>query len=88
MKKYINGRIIEITSKELAEVQAERETYENSDEYKQERIAELKQMLADTDYIACKIAEGVALREEYSDELAQRQSWRKEINLLESETTR
>jgi hypothetical protein len=51
----------------------------------QARIDELKQKLADTDYIACKIAEGAATREEYADVIAQRQAWRDEINELEKE---
>ena len=48
----------------------------------EERIAELKSKLADTDYIACKIAEGVATKEEYAEVIVQRQLWRKEINAL------
>ena len=48
-------------------------------------IQRLKQQLADTDYIACKIAEGSATAEEYADIIAYRQKWRKEINELESE---
>lgn len=51
---------------------------------KELQIAELKQKLADTDYVACKIAEGVATREEYIDILTQRELWRIEINKLES----
>ena len=47
------------------------------------QIAELKQKLADTDYIACKIAEGAATIKEYANELQQRQQWREEINRLE-----
>ena len=50
---------------------------------KETQIADLKQKLADTDYISCKIADGVATREEYADILAQRQEWRMEINKLE-----
>jgi hypothetical protein len=46
------------------------------------RIAVLKQNLAETDYIAAKIAEGVATVEEYADKIAQRQAWRQEINAL------
>ena len=46
------------------------------------QIDELKQKLSDTDYIACKIAEGAATTEEYADELKQRQIWREEINKL------
>ena len=48
-----------------------------------ERIAELKGLLAATDYIAAKISEGAATREEYAEKLAERQSWRDEINELE-----
>ena len=47
------------------------------------QIAELKQKLSDTDYIACKIAEGAATIKEYANELQQRQEWREEINRLE-----
>lgn len=45
----------------------------------------LKQQLTDTDYVACKIAEGSATIEDYAELIAQRQEWRKEINRLESE---
>ena len=48
-------------------------------------IYTLKQQLAETDYIACKIAEGSATAEEYADIIADRQRWRGEINSLESE---
>ena len=48
-----------------------------------ERIARLKQQLADTDYTVIKIAEGAAAPEEYTDVIAQRQAWRAEINGLE-----
>lgn len=52
------------------------------EQYAEGRIAELKKMLADTDYIAAKIAEGAATREDYADVIAQRQAWRDEINEL------
>lgn len=48
-----------------------------------QHIKELKQKLTETDYIACKIAEGAATREDYADMIAQRQAWRDEINRLE-----
>lgn len=51
--------------------------YDNED-----RIAVLKSKLAETDYIACKIAEGAATVEEYAEVIEQRQEWRNEINLL------
>ena len=50
-----------------------------------EQIFNLKQNLLNTDYIACKIAEGVATKEEYKDILIQRQLWREEINKLTKE---
>ena len=45
----------------------------------------MKRKLAETDYVACKIAEGVATKEEYAEKIKQRQLWREEINRLESE---
>lgn len=48
------------------------------------RISELKVLLANSDYIAIKIAEGVSTIEEYSDIIAQRRLWREEINKLEA----
>ena len=52
------------------------------EEYAEGRISELKQLLAGTDYVAAKIAEGAATREEYADVIARRQEWRDEINAL------
>jgi hypothetical protein len=49
----------------------------------QARIAELKELLAGTDYVVLKIAEGVATREDYASVLDIRQTWREEINELE-----
>jgi hypothetical protein len=46
------------------------------------RIAALKRKMADTDYIAAKIAEGSATIADYAGEIAQRQAWRQEINDL------
>lgn len=53
------------------------------EEIKAARIAELKALLASTDYAVIKIAEGAATPEEYADVIAQRQAWRAEINELE-----
>lgn len=55
-----------------------------------ERIDELKQALADTDYVAAKLAEvdgeqRAALLAEYADVLEQRRAWREEIGKLEQE---
>jgi hypothetical protein len=69
-----------------------------TEEYIEGRINELKQLLADTDYIAAKamdaliccsnVAELLAamatLADEYRDKIKERQAWRKEINELEA----
>jgi hypothetical protein len=49
----------------------------------QKRIAELKKLLAETDYQAIKYAEGWLMEEEYAPIKAQRQAYREEINRLE-----
>ena len=74
MKILSNGHYREATESEIIEM-----TY-ISDE---DKIEELKQKLSDTDYIACKIAEGVATVDEYAEMISQRQAWRNEINELE-----
>lgn len=71
-----NGIVREMTAEEIANIhQVDNLT----------QISELKQKLAETDYIACKIAEGVATKEEYAEQIKQRQLWREEINRLEKE---
>ena len=57
------------------------------EDIKQARIADLKQLLADTDYVVIKIAEGSATKEEYADIIEQRKAWREEIRELENEPT-
>lgn len=49
----------------------------------QARIAVLKELLAGTDYVVIKIAEGVSTKEDYASVLDIRQQWRAEINELE-----
>ena len=44
--------------------------------------------LTSTDYIAAKIAEGKATKEEYADKIAQRQQWRDDINAAQAEIAR
>lgn len=44
------------------------------------RIIDAEENLRLTDYIGIKIAEGAATREEYAEQLVQRQAWRDEIN--------
>ncbi|MBO8450946.1 MAG: hypothetical protein IAA96_07560 [Spirochaetes bacterium] len=48
-----------------------------------EKIRALKMQLAETDYIASKIAEGSATTKDYAEKIAERQEWRAEINRLE-----
>ena len=49
------------------------------------RIIELKKLLADSDYRAIKYAEGEYSEEQYAPYKAQRQAYRQEINQLEEE---
>jgi hypothetical protein len=72
VKGYVNGKVIDVDF-----VEPEKDPIFE--------IQQLKQKLADTDYIACKIAEGSATAEEYADIIADRQKWREEINAYESE---
>ena len=44
--------------------------------------------LSSTDYIAAKIAEGKATKEEYAEKIAQRQQWRDDINASKAEIER
>ena len=61
---------------------------------KARKIAELKKKLSDTDYIVLKIAEAqadgeaetvAALKTTYATELANRKTWREQINAIEAE---
>ena len=76
--KYEDGEVKHRTEEELA---ADREVWE-AEQTRQARLAELRQNLRDTDYIACKIAEGAAKKSDYAEVIAQRQAWRDEINEL------
>lgn len=44
--------------------------------------------LTATDYIAAKIAEGKATKEEYAEKIAERQQWRDDINAANAEIER
>lgn len=78
--KLVEGRIAKRTeadkAPELSRIDSQRE------------IAELKTKLAQTDYIAAKIAEGSAAAEEYAEEIARRREWRARINELEESMER
>lgn len=58
---------------------------QTEEEIKQARISELKNNLAETDYVVIKIAEGEATREEYEEVLDKRRAWREELRLLQGE---
>ena len=51
-------------------------------------ILDREAKLSSTDYIAAKIAEGKATQEEYADKIAQRQTWRDDINAANAEIER
>ena len=51
----------------------------------QGEINACKILLANTDYIALKIAEGVTKEGEYTEQLKNRETWRKKINECEAE---
>ena len=78
MKKYINGKYIEMTEEEITELESQTPTVE-------QQILDLKKMLENTDYQAIKYAEGWLTDEEYAPIKLQRQEWRDEINRLEIE---
>ena len=75
--KFVDGKPVERTDEE------KEPELVRIDELQE--ITDLKGKLAETDYIAAKIAEGAATAEEYKDEIAQRQKWRERINELEKE---
>ena len=62
-----------------------REIVISQEQQRQNRIAELKSLLAQTDYQAIKYAEGQLSASEYAEMKKQRQAWRDEINELETE---
>jgi hypothetical protein len=68
----------------VGKTEAEKEA-EKSEAERTATVAELKKKLADTDYIACKIAEGSATKTDYADIINQRKAWREQIETLEAE---
>lgn len=54
-------------------------------ELMQNKIIELKSLLAETDYKAIKYAEGELTEEEYAEMKEQRKQWRIQINELETQ---
>jgi len=51
-------------------------------------ILDREAKLSSTDYIAAKIAEGKATKAEYADKIAERQTWRDDINAANTEIDR
>ena len=51
-------------------------------------ILDREARLTATDYIAAKIAEGKATKAEYAEKIAQRQTWRDDINAANAEIER
>lgn len=51
-------------------------------------ILDREARLTSTDYIAAKIAEGKATKTEYADKIAERQTWRDDINAANAEIER
>ena len=54
----------------------------------QTTILDCEAKLTSTDYIAAKIAEGKATKDEYADKIAERQQWRDDINVAKTEIER
>lgn len=51
-------------------------------------ILDCEGKLTSTDYVAAKIAEGKATKEEYAEKIAERQQWRDGINAAKAEIER
>ena len=88
----VYDEVVEVEDAEMVEVGGEFVLKTDDRAIKQknkERVAELKQFLADTDYIANKLVEAVDdaelqdLKEKYADKLKARREARIEINNLE-----
>lgn len=93
----IDENYIQITEEEFKEL-TKPKVYEPTEEQKAaqekaKKIAEYKKYLADTDYIAAKIAEAnfncdteelVELHKQYDSIILQRKGWRQAINKLEA----
>lgn len=96
IKEYPNGGkdvewIIDVPKVEAKEAYDEYEYIQRFVKFTQKelnsfRIEELKQKLNETDYCVLKIAEGSATYDDYSEIIAKRREWRKEINNLEEST--
>lgn len=96
IKEYPNGGkdaewVIDVPKVEAEEAYDEYEDIQRFIKFTQKelnsfKIEELKQKLNETDYCVLKIAEGSATYDDYSEIIAKRREWRKEINNLEEST--
>ena len=84
------GDNVEITEEEYNSIQEQKKQnrlakVNTSRNQNLARIAELKQLLRDSDYKLFKYQDGDMTEEEYAPIKAQRHAWRVEINQLEAE---
>ena len=96
IKEYPNGGkdaewVIDVPKVEAKEAYDEYEYIQRFVKFTQKelnsfKIEKLKQKWNQTDYCVLKIAEGSATYDDYSEIIAKRREWRKEINNLEEST--
>ena len=90
-KRFENGVLIDIPQAELETMRLAQLEYEQQIQRQaeireiQDKIANVKSKLSQTDYQAIKYFEGFISETEYAPIKAQRQAWRDEINALEIE---
>lgn len=72
----MESQYVEMTPEEIEAIKP------SPEEERQIELESCYQYLRDTDYVACKIAEGVATAEDYAEVLAKRQGTRQRINEL------
>ena len=90
-KRFENGVLIDIPQAELETMRLARLEYEQQLQRQaeireiQDKIANAKSKLVETDYQAIKYVEGFISETDYAPIKAQRQAWRDEINALEAE---
>lgn len=83
MQEQSKGKELKVVDGKVVAVEYE----PTQEELDSQKIAELKQLLASTDYKAIKYAEGLICEQDYALVKKQRQLWREEINLLEVKNT-
>ena len=90
-KRFENGVLIDIPQVEFETMRLAQLEYEQKLQRQAEideiqyKISEAKTKLSQTDYQAIKYFEGFISEADYAQIKAQRQAWRDEINVLESE---